>query len=234
MGRLILSWSNCKETVMKTILVLLALFSFSAVAGEMKILKDSSGYSIIKEEAKDTGLVMQEGLVLTREQLAHVIETKEPLPLNVEKKNQRWDKYLLHIEYENVSMEQVVLEGTMVKKIQKMVTEKRETFNPFFICALIYVLAMVTMYSIKGKDFAIVGPAIMVAVAATLAATLAVAFVVVDTAPAATLATNTTTLLATLVATLLATLVAAAGKSYASLIGIGLMTLFAMAMYLFV
>ena len=219
---------------MKTILVLLAFFfSFSAVAGEMKILKDSSGYSIIKEEAKDTGLVMQEGLVLTRKQLAHVIETKEPLLLNVEKRNQRWDTYLLHIKYENVSTEQVVLDGTMVKKIQKMVTEERKTFNPLFIGALIYVLAMVTMhrYSIKGKGFALATLATIFGAVggALVTAGAAGAAIAPTTAPA-----PVTAILVAFAATIIAIAPAAAGKSYASLIGIGLMTLFAMAMYLFV
>ena len=53
----------------------------------MKILKDSSGYSIIKEEAKGHRTRDAEGLVLTQEQLAHVIETKEPLPSMLKKES---------------------------------------------------------------------------------------------------------------------------------------------------
>ena len=186
---------------MKTILVLLALFSFSAVAGEMKILKDSSGYSVVKEEAKDTGLVMQDGLVLTKEQLASIIDKKEPLLLNVKKVSPRWGKYFLHIEHQAVSTEQVVLDGMTVKKVAKAVVEKRETFNPLFISALIYILCMSFVYGFYNSTVvsalalaaaAVAGAAITSVVDTTGVTTMLVYVIAIITAIFATVAAGIT------------------------------------------
>ena len=208
---------------MKTILVLLALFSFSAVAGEMKILKDSSGYSIIKEEAKDTGLVMQEGLVLTQEQLAHVIETKEPLPLNVEKKNQRWDKYALHIKYENVSTEQAMLEGKVIKKVPKTVTVEKESFSPFFILAVVYIVCMILGYIITDFFW-------FVAIFVGIGATVAIATSALDSALAL-FVPVALVIVITLVAALVASASAVTNKRKLVPFGIGLMVISAGIMY---
>ena len=121
---------------MKTILVLLAFFFFLFGGGKgfffLKILKETPrGLQHYQRGGEGHGVVVQGGLVLTERQLAHVIERRNPAHSMLRKRNQRWDTYLLHIKYENVSTEQVVLDGTMVKKIQKMVTEERKTFNPF-------------------------------------------------------------------------------------------------------
>ena len=119
---------------------------FPVVAGEMKILKDSLGnYTLAREQPTDTGITVQEGLSLTSEQLAGIVNGK-PILLGNQKKNQRWTEYLTHISYDEISTEQVVLDRKMVKKVSKTTEKKVEFFNPFFILAAIYIVCMILLF----------------------------------------------------------------------------------------
>ena len=215
---------------MRIFLVLLALFSFSAsaVAGEMKILKDSSGgYSVVKEEAKDTGLVMQDGLVLTKEQLASIIDKKEPLLLNVKKVSPRWGKYFLYIEHQIVSTEQAVLDGTTVKKVSKVVIEERKMFNPFFISALIYILCMSFVYGFYDST---VVSALAVAAAAVAGAAITS---VVDTTGVTTMLVYVIAIITAIFATVAAGITVGGGavERKFCFIGIGLMVVTSVIMF---
>lgn len=175
---------------MKSIWLLLCMFlSFSAVAKEIRVLKGPEGY-VLEETSvlQDTGIKVDgdlKALGLTREQLASLIDKNEPVLLNVQQRNARWSKYLTHIEYDAVSTEQVVRDGMTIRKVSRtVVTERKEFFNPFFICALIYTLCMFFVYRFYKSNvaFAAAVVAFAAAVVAAGVAVVAVAAAVVAAA----------------------------------------------------
>ncbi len=136
-----------KKVVIAVLLTLLS-FSFTAVAGEMRVYRGPSGYSLV-EASGDTGIVVQSGLKLTDEQIARIIDKGESVPLDAQKQNARWSTYLTHIEYDTVSTEQAVLDGAMIKAMAKTEVKKNEEFNSSFIAVAIYILCMIWVYRFR-------------------------------------------------------------------------------------
>lgn len=212
-----------EENRMKRLLVLLLVFPLVVMA-EGRVVQDSAGYHVVEEQQKDVGIIVETGLDLSSEQLARIIDKKESVPIDVQTKSASWDRYLVHIEYENVSTLQAVLDGVIVKKVHETVTERVVIFNPFFIFALFYIVCMIIVYRrIGNTSIATVAVAAAAAIAAAAAAIAAAAVAIAAIAAAI-----------AAIAAVIAAIAAAVVYRDAVIVGIVLMITSSALMYFFI
>jgi hypothetical protein len=133
---------------MKTLYIaaLLTLFSIATYAGERSILKGAGGYHIASEALQNTGVVIEDGLTLSSEQLALLIDQHQSsIPLDRTRTFVGWND-LFHARYVVVTTAQAVRIGDRIQRVAKDAREQEVVLNFFFPFALLYVSCMLVFY----------------------------------------------------------------------------------------
>lgn len=133
---------------MKTIVgfccLLLSCTTFTAFAEQARIVKDFDGYRVSKvDPARDTGITIEEGLVLPSHKLERIIDKRQGVPVNSSLTPIRWETNMMYIEFESRSTVQAKLYGRMIKKVNETVVAKFVMMNPFYVCTFIYIICMI-------------------------------------------------------------------------------------------
>ena len=136
----------------KAICIMMFLsFPLSALGAESgnKVLKNSSGYHILTSE-KDTGIMIEEGLSLTSEEFARIIEEGREVPLN-STVELSWSN-LTHLMRKSQATKVARLDNNgFIRAIEKQWETAEEIFNLFFLVASVYIILMMFVNFAAGR-----------------------------------------------------------------------------------
>jgi hypothetical protein len=142
-----------EEYIMKKLYIaaVLIFFSIATYAGEGRTPKDVDEHRMT--EVRNTGVVIEDGLTLSSEQLALLIDQHQSsIPLDRTRTFVGWND-LFHARYVVVTTAQAVRIGDRIQRVAKDTREQEVVLNLFLPFALLYVVCMLVMYYISNAFF---------------------------------------------------------------------------------
>jgi len=219
--------------------VILACVLAQVCVGQKRVLQNPDRSFVTEDlqmKRKDTGIMVESGLELSRSQLEKIIQDGEEIPLDKKRVLVGWNKPHTYLVYETRSTERAkLMEDGVIRLVPQETVTTEEAFNPFFSFAGVYVLLMALAIVAVRKFRFTLATAIFVAATPVLAtatlvlATAALVFAITTTF-------TTFVILTAIFATTLATYATITTTNVkkvtvSGVVGIGLMIIASVAMW---